>query len=205
MIEYLKIKCKSLAEEASIIRKEENKFKALKNEFVWRQKLQTAGLTPKQVARIERKLVRVCHINAAKMNKPLPKNWEDKVSHATKAFWGLRDHRRSDVRTEARSANIAYGFLRGHTYASIEQLSFSQPDWERIQRLIVKYSGEDERIVLQRFAAWKDMALNGVKEDPVVTTIRPRLGRPASQWSRNWEWVQMQLKRNSDLNKVIES
>ena len=100
---FLKIKCKSLAAEAKIIRREEHRW---------------------------------------------PKGSEVRK--------GLFYHRILDVRRESRSACLAYGFLRGRSYKSMEAKAYTQPDWKRVQSLVEKYSGEDVRDVRQRFSAWKD-------------------------------------------------
>ena len=80
---YLKVKIKSLAEEARIIRKEENK------------------------------------------RGPL--------------WWGLRLHRTGIVKSEARAALLAYGFLRGLTYRQIEANTKFAPDWARVKKLVDRY------------------------------------------------------------------
>jgi len=115
MLAYLKIKIKSLAVEAQIIRKEEQKFKKRRGE------------TCREI------------------------------------FWGLRNHRTQDVRSESRSALIAYGFLKGKSYASIEPPGTGkkgrrpQPDWVRINQLIVKYGvNKDAANIKKAVEVWKD-------------------------------------------------
>jgi hypothetical protein len=53
----------------------------------------------------------------------------------------LHDHRIKIVREEARSAQLAYGFLRGKPYRQIENSCKSAPDWKRVHQLIKKYGG----------------------------------------------------------------
>lgn len=86
---YLKVKIKSLAAEARIIRHEEAKF--------------PRGRRNHQVSE------------------------------------GLRQHRRHDVRNEARWAQLAYGFLRGRPYHVMEAKTYSEPDWTRVAGLATKY------------------------------------------------------------------
>lgn len=57
-------------------------------------------------------------------------------------YWGLRHHRIFDVRSESRSANLAYGFLRGRPYAALEKTCRTRPDWSRVDVLIKKYGGK---------------------------------------------------------------
>lgn len=72
------------------------------------------------------------------------------------AFWGLRKHRTWDVRREARSSCLAYGFLRGRHYRALEAKCYSKPDWKRVQYLIERYGEGDKRLLVQKFSEWKD-------------------------------------------------
>lgn len=84
----LKIKLKSLAAEARIIRKEE-----LKNKGKWA--------------------------------------WQAESFHG---------HRVGYLRPITRATHIAYGVLRGLGYHQIEPTSKSQPDWDKVRKMISKYS-----------------------------------------------------------------
>ena len=64
-------------------------------------------------------------------------------------------HRIFEVRHEARHAHLALGFLRGKSYVTMENKSYDYPDWVRIQELVTKYGDGDPRVLLQRFAQWK--------------------------------------------------
>ena len=86
---YLKIKICSLAAEAALIKREERRWKSVKNDH------------------------------------PLAMN--------------LRLHRIHEVRTECRSAIIAYGYLRGRSYHKIEPKCHESPNWARVADLIRKY------------------------------------------------------------------
>jgi hypothetical protein len=72
-------------------------------------------------------------------------------------WWGLHHHRTRDVRSEARSASLAYGFLRGRALARIEQRTHTQPNWKRVEDLIRKYGEGDLRERMQRFTEWKEV------------------------------------------------
>jgi|GEM_PF-5312666 len=69
---------------------------------------------------------------------------------------GLYTHRIHDVRSEARSACLAYGFLRGRTYDQMEGRGSRRPDWKRVEALVSKYGDGDLRDRMQRFSEWKD-------------------------------------------------
>lgn len=89
---YLKVKIKSLAEEARIIRKETKRAKSvsIKN--------------------------------------------------------GLRLHNIYVVRTEARHTHLAYGFLRGREYRTMEPklVRAPEPDWDKVRRMVERYGSHLE-------------------------------------------------------------
>jgi hypothetical protein len=138
---YLKVKIKSLADEARTIKAEERKWFQVEKQTIRNdsgQKIATIitthrKRTPEQVA--------ACHVG-----QPHP------------LFFGLRDHRIKVVRPEARAANIAYGFLRGRDYQRIENKAHEAPNWKRVEELVAKFGAGDRRVVMQQFAAWKDAA-----------------------------------------------
>jgi hypothetical protein len=52
----------------------------------------------------------------------------------------LRTHRVTVVRSESRSAHIAYGLIRGRTVERMESPNTrTPPDWKRIKGLVLKY------------------------------------------------------------------
>ena len=112
MREYLKIKIKTLAAEARIIRHEERRVKARRRE---------PGEEP----------------------APL--------------FFGLQRHRKIDVRREARSALLAYGFIRGTTYVAMEVKPHTEPDWKRVQKMVERFCGlghNEIKFVKNQIAEW---------------------------------------------------
>lgn len=147
---YLKIKIKSLAAEAADIRRAENK---LSDNHRMRVRMRRAiamdsqasdmphvreQLTPEQIERIRKRLAR--SQARALQGKP-------------EAFWGLRNHRTNEVRKEARSSFIAYGFLRGVPYKDVE-VTDKPIDTDRVESLIAKFGTEDKRVLMQRFEEW---------------------------------------------------
>lgn len=52
---------------------------------------------------------------------------------------GLWLHRTTVVRSEARHTLLAYGFLKGRTYAQIERTCSRAPEWDRVRKMIEKY------------------------------------------------------------------
>lgn len=80
---------------------------------------------------------------------------------------GLYHHRIEDVRSEARSGLLAYGFLRGRPYRKMEALGSTVPDWKRVEALITKYGDGDLRGRMQRFSEWKE-AIEPVNDAVIV-------------------------------------
>lgn len=112
---YLKIKIKSLAAEAKIIKQEERKwFKLIGSKEV----ADTYADAQKGLCRL----------------KPIYKK-----DHPLRM--GLRQHRIDVVRPECRHSNIAYGFMRGRAYKQIENKCYEQPNWERVARIVNTFSG----------------------------------------------------------------
>jgi hypothetical protein len=106
---YIRVKIKTLAAEARIIRLEERRAKAR-----WKHLRQRAGVTDDdEVAQ------------AAVDSEVL--------------FFGLKNHRRGPVRSAAREAQLVYGFLRGTPYLALERTCRTEPDWREIGKLIKRY------------------------------------------------------------------
>ena len=135
---YLKIKIKSLASEASDIRKEKRRVninsrarKHMSRDIAFGQVRTSNGaraedFTEAQIERMRKKLARSQAILAN------PKAMERQQ--------GLYQHLQNVVRPEARASYIAYGFLRGRTYSEIEVNAQTKPVWEKVRRLIEKFA-----------------------------------------------------------------
>jgi hypothetical protein len=150
---YVKVKIKSLAEEAVIIRNEERK--QLKRARTLRFEKECANKTIgmkvrggwtigditldyyvlyKDTFNREGELqARQFHYvrKDAKLGDAHDKSW----TTARNTFWGLRDHRTTVVRDECRAAQIAYAFLRGKKYRQVEnakvhQIQFGVDCWD---------------------------------------------------------------------------
>jgi hypothetical protein len=66
--------------------------------------------------------------------------------------FGLREHRVTVVRDEARVAQLAYGFVRGRSYAQLESNPKSTPNWARVATLAARYG--DKKVTLEQVMAW---------------------------------------------------
>lgn len=72
----------------------------------------------------------------------------------------LHHHRTQIVRKESRHSQLAYAFLRGKEYHETEDTAFNLPNWEKVQEIAQRFSGEDKRITAQRFEQWRQGAHN---------------------------------------------
>lgn len=124
MKSHLKIKIKSLAAEAQIIRHAERKLSKRRAKLVAKQGL------------------------------------EARVQAIDEEHSSLYLHRINDVRTEQRSAQIAYSYLRGrHGYRAVEAGEpKSTPDLRRIVELVAKYGGHDKKLMEEPVKAWLEAA-----------------------------------------------
>lgn len=119
MQEYLKVKIKSLAAEAKIIRHEERKVKSWKRE---------PGEDPNPI------------------------------------FFGLQSHRKVDVRSEARTSLLAYGYLRGTKYRTMEAKCHPDrkgPDWKKVAGIVERFGSlkhNEVKFIEDRLTEWRDAA-----------------------------------------------
>ncbi len=133
---YLRIKIKSLAAEAVLIKFEERKW------FKW--------IGTKEIHDKEGKLVAT--------NDVYRKDHPLRMS--------LRQHRIDVVRPECRHSNIAYGYMRGRAYKQIENKCYIQPNWERVAEIVRKFSGgkyiapEQRTQLLEDVKAWGKVLSN---------------------------------------------
>lgn len=75
-------------------------------------------------------------------------------------FFNLHRYRVNTLRKEARDFHLAYGFLRGHSFLTLETSRYSNPDFKNIERIVTNNipPNEDVRVVLQRFEEWMQEA-----------------------------------------------
>lgn len=143
MITYLKIKRNTLAFEAQEIRNYERHTLANGRALAGRyhRKHDKDEEVPKMPPKTEKALA---------LEESARKSQE-----AYDLFWGLQHHRKNVVRKEARDTHIALHFLKGGDYSVIERKAYQQPNWDNIERMVLKYAeDEDIRITKQRFEEW---------------------------------------------------
>jgi hypothetical protein len=81
----------------------------------------------------------------------------------------LHMHRKGVVRHEARHSQLAYAFLRNRPYAKTEDKANSHPNWLKVSDIAKRFSNEDERHVMQRFAEWEDTGKEFIRGREVVS------------------------------------
>jgi hypothetical protein len=67
---------------------------------------------------------------------------------------GLAAHRRGIVRSEARHAQLAYGYLRGRALKTIEATHRvgHAPSWKRVASLVARYGSAE---LAEKLASWR--------------------------------------------------
>jgi hypothetical protein len=82
----------------------------------------------------------------------------------------IRDHRKHDIRLEARATNLARGFLKGLAYEAIEATTYEPGAVVRAlskaEGMVKEYGEGDSRIIMQKFAMWRDGALTWAANHP---------------------------------------
>lgn len=110
--------------------------------------------------------------------------WEGRLKKALRAVTGDRaeaiqadlnkliNHRILVVEYEARSTNLAKGFLKGWPYSRIEAKRYSNPSWDSIQRMAEKYGSGTKQEIAQTFEQWKQAAGEPLDRNKVVRPPR---------------------------------
>ena len=88
-------------------------------------KLKTLAYEAKEIRKAEAALFRAGH----RLQK----------EHLTWKAAELHAHRVCIVRKAARSTNVAYGYLRGRSYESIEGKAKTPPNWKEVYRMVTTY------------------------------------------------------------------
>lgn len=159
MIDFLKVKSASLAAETRIIRKRERHTLANARALagIYDYKHRKDEPRPEMPEKVHRAMSL--------------ENAAQKAKEAYDLFWGLTHHTKNIVRKEARDTHVALHFLRRKPYATVEDFAYSQPDWDNIERMVLKYGEDDPRELSQRFAEWCENASLWIDE-PLKTRLK---------------------------------
>jgi hypothetical protein len=84
----------------------------------------------------------------------------------------------------------------------MENFSWSQPNWDRVEKLAIRYGKLPEQTVKQSFSQWRDEALNGISprwcESVQPGSMRNSGGnRNPQSVTYNADWINMQRVRNA--------
>tara|TARA_R110000772_G_scaffold51809_11_gene118915 strand:- start:500 stop:1027 length:528 start_codon:yes stop_codon:yes gene_type:complete len=142
--EQLRVKIKAMAAEQRIIRQEENKLRTKVNP---RMLSWYTGDTGKYVTGP----AELNDVDAAKLKKRADRAARRHESYkqvSLRMRMALRSHRVDDLRPMARSAHLAYGFIKGRTLEQMEQprtgaslarKPYKPVDWDEVRRLCAKF------------------------------------------------------------------
>jgi hypothetical protein len=141
-VAFLKIKIKSLADEAKTIRHEEGKHKKWRwvpTKIVHHMGYATETVKGHWETRWLPLQNEAFNTNQATMSV-------NDVAREIRLFQSLYRHRTVDVRQEARHALLAYGFIRGRSYAQLESNLHANTlrclEWSRVARIVRKFAPE---------------------------------------------------------------
>lgn len=173
MKQYLRVKIKSLAAEASIIRHEERRAKtsrAYRREAKRRLRL-GVETGPAAIPVGQKGEFRTLTNSEAEL---ATKQAQPPSTEQLDLWHGLNSHRRNEVRHEARCAQLAYAFIRGRAYRQVEatrkmiavntglrgsrQLKIvptNPPNYVRVAQLVTKYGAPVSADEIKKWCAAK--------------------------------------------------
>jgi hypothetical protein len=162
-ITYLKIKMKSLAAEARIIRAEEQRQKRIQRKI--RNKFAN-HTTRTKLNKFGQEYEHKVFSDPVQFSSNEGRQYYDEVE---RIYRELQIHRWRPVGTEYRAAALAYGFLRGKSFESLERMPtksgkiWYHPEWVRVIDLVTKYGPEKDReknvIALRKWSGYEIVQL----------------------------------------------
>lgn len=95
----------------------------------------------------------------------------------------LRAHRQRDVRVEQRASQLAYGYLRGVPRAAIEPGARSEPDWDRVERMVKRFGAGavDGLAAWRTIAAREETSAEKIQVESEISAPSLRRDEPAAQ------------------------
>ena len=159
MLSYLRVKIRSLAVEATIIRAEEQKLKG------YTVRKTRAPVSPAGIGKPNFRKVKTGGTIRWLRAHQKEADADTKLSE----YYGLHWHRIRDIRPEARAAQLAYGFLRGTSYHVIEKEGSVKPPFDATLRLAQKYGSP--KITKAELEAWF-----GIEPEVEVPAEAPKKG-----------------------------
>lgn len=183
MSDELKIKAKTLAVEAKIIRHEEQKVKRRliqdrvaaeiaegKTDETRFQRL-TVRATRKDdalskkgnkaaAARAQRRFAYLMRLRDEGYSEEQITRFRQRISENIERRDNLRDHRKIDVRREARATHLTRMFLKGTPLSAVEQKWHPEESnvfkdrLKKIEYMALKYSTNDESDIRQKLSEW---------------------------------------------------
>lgn len=142
-----------------------------------------------------------------KLAKVLARKGKAKGTDAT--WWDIQSHRRLVVRDEQRHSLLAYAFLRGKSYESIEPFSWDSPRLKKVEEMAKRFAPEMEDFA-QRWSAWEQAAKahlktlegwRGLRDKRAGEIHQKRLARvpltDAQRAERKRDWAMQEMARDA--------
>lgn len=126
---FLKVKLKSLAAEARVIKHEENK-----------RKVKGIPSSRRNFGKAQSAKVSAAEIRAADRDIRSERRGRDWYPKTLVELQSLHRHRIDVVKKEARLTSIAYGYIRGRKFDQVDSGRDLKPeDWKRITDMVKRY------------------------------------------------------------------
>ena len=101
-------------------------------------------------------------------------------------FDAIHLHRVNVVRPEARDSNLAYGFIRGHSYATVEEKRYTDPNWRNVLDIVKRFYNSRYGMnvhIEEKFAEWKAAAPPRLKRVRLNPRGSVRTHRTLEEWN----------------------
>src|SRR5690348_1784916 len=113
-------------------------------------KVYTLSQEMSYIHRKERKWKERARIARQKQKQHATEEGQNKIVFAENNFWSMREHRVA-LKREARTSHLAYGFLCGIPYSSMERFCYgvfkgygsTEPDWKAIEETVERFAKSD--------------------------------------------------------------
>lgn len=148
MFDLLKTHIKALAYTAKDVRKKERHYitnaRNLRGNFPKKHGIEQDPILPSN----------------KQLKAQLVENAKELAEKDDYTFFNLHRFRVHTLRKEARDMHLAYGFLKGYDFLTLENSRYSNPDFKNIERIISNNisPNQDIREVIQRYEAWVQAA-----------------------------------------------
>lgn len=81
--------------------------------------------------------------------------WRLKAAREYRVLNNIHAHRIHVVRPESRATHLAYGFLRGQPLSLMEAHPLTEPSWDRVESMALKYGTQSKTDLKETLKRWR--------------------------------------------------